>query len=71
MKIEKKQSFIDLGCGNGLLVYLLTMEGVSFAVEEFRECVLSWTHMYTHIHLHAVIDFLSMRCIALKGGSVK
>ncbi|XP_065890445.1 probable tRNA (uracil-O(2)-)-methyltransferase isoform X2 [Dysidea avara] len=24
---EKKQSFIDLGCGNGLLVYLLTMEG--------------------------------------------
>lgn len=27
--LKKKQSFIDLGCGNGLLVYLLTMEGVS------------------------------------------
>jgi len=23
----RKQSFVDLGCGNGLLVYLLTMEG--------------------------------------------
>lgn len=27
--LKKKQSFIDLGCGNGLLVYLLTKEGVS------------------------------------------
>lgn len=27
--LKEKQSFIDLGCGNGLLVYLLTMEGVS------------------------------------------
>ena len=26
--LEKKQSFIDLGCGNGLLVYLLSSEGV-------------------------------------------
>jgi tRNASer (uridine44-2'-O)-methyltransferase len=25
--LEKKQSFVDLGCGNGLLVYLLTCEG--------------------------------------------
>ena len=25
------QSFVDLGCGNGLLVYLLTEEGVSYA----------------------------------------
>lgn len=25
---ERKQTFVDLGCGNGLLVYLLTMEGV-------------------------------------------
>jgi hypothetical protein len=24
---EKPKSFIDLGCGNGLLVYLLTKEG--------------------------------------------
>ena len=24
-----RQSFVDLGCGNGLLVYLLTEEGVS------------------------------------------
>ena len=27
--LTKKQTFIDLGCGNGLLVYLLTSEGVS------------------------------------------
>uniref|UniRef100_T1IX25 tRNA (uracil-O(2)-)-methyltransferase n=1 Tax=Strigamia maritima TaxID=126957 RepID=T1IX25_STRMM len=26
-KLESKQSFIDFGCGNGLLVYLLTKEG--------------------------------------------
>ena len=26
--MEKKQTFVDLGCGNGLLVYLLTSEGV-------------------------------------------
>lgn len=26
--LTQKQSFIDLGCGNGLLVYLLTSEGV-------------------------------------------
>ena len=28
MNSQKKQSFVDLGCGNGLLVYLLTSEGV-------------------------------------------
>jgi len=27
--LTKKQSFVDLGCGNGLLVYILTSEGVS------------------------------------------
>ena len=27
---EEKQRFVDLGCGNGLLVYLLSQEGVSF-----------------------------------------
>ena len=26
--LEKKQSFVDLGCGNGLLVYILSSEGV-------------------------------------------
>ena len=29
LQLSKKQTFIDLGCGNGLLVYLLTAEGVS------------------------------------------
>lgn len=24
---DKKQNFIDMGCGNGLLVYILTCEG--------------------------------------------
>ena len=27
-ELTDKQSFIDLGCGNGLLVYILTAEGV-------------------------------------------
>lgn len=27
--LTKKQSFVDLGAGNGFLVYLLTMEGYS------------------------------------------
>ena len=26
--VLKKQSYIDLGCGNGLLVYILSGEGV-------------------------------------------
>ena len=26
---EKKQSFVDLGCGNGFLVHILNSEGVS------------------------------------------
>ena len=29
LSLTEKQTFIDLGCGNGLLVYLLTSEGVS------------------------------------------
>ncbi len=27
-RVEQRQSFVDLGCGNGLLVYLLCCEGV-------------------------------------------
>ena len=29
--LTQKQSFVDLGCGNGLLVHLLSQEGVSNA----------------------------------------
>lgn len=29
-KSEKLQSFVDLGCGNGLLVHILQSEGVRF-----------------------------------------
>jgi len=36
--LTKKQSFVDLGCGNGLLVYILTSEGVSY------------THTHTNTH---------------------
>ena len=32
--LTRKQSFVDLGCGNGLLVYLLTSEGVSISTVE-------------------------------------
>lgn len=28
--VEEKQSFVDLGCGNGLLVHLLSSEGVLY-----------------------------------------
>ena len=28
-RVDTKQSFVDLGCGNGLLVYILSCEGVS------------------------------------------
>ena len=28
LELREKQTFIDLGCGNGLLVYLLSSEGV-------------------------------------------
>ena len=28
-KLSRYQTFADLGCGNGLLVYILTQEGVS------------------------------------------
>ena len=27
--LTKKQSFLDMGCGNGLLVHILAAEGVS------------------------------------------
>lgn len=30
-QVEERQSFVDLGCGNGLLVYLLSREGVSIS----------------------------------------
>ena len=29
LRLLRKQSFVDLGCGNGLLVHLLSSEGVS------------------------------------------
>ena len=35
--LQHRQSFIDLGCGNGLLVYLLSAEGVSSVLQ----CVLT------------------------------
>ena len=35
LALTEKQTFIDLGCGNGLLVYLLSSEGV----------------YYTHVHV--------------------
>ena len=28
LALTEKQTFIDLGCGNGLLVYILSSEGV-------------------------------------------
>ena len=42
--LTKKQSFVDLGCGNGLLVYILTSERVS----------CTHTHTQTHIVLTGI-----------------
>ena len=28
--LDKKQTFVDIGCGNGLLTHILSGEGVSF-----------------------------------------
>ena len=41
--VTRKQTFVDLGCGNGLLVYILTMEGhsgVGFDIR--RRGIWSW-----------------------------
>lgn len=34
-----KQSFVDLGCGNGLLVHILSSEGVKHGSWSFLECL--------------------------------
>lgn len=36
-KSEKLQSFVDLGCGNGLLVHILQSEGVRFFKSNFSK----------------------------------
>ena len=41
--VTEKQSFVDLGCGNGLLVHILSNEGVSPI-----RVMLSCTHTHTH-----------------------
>ena len=33
---NRKQTFVDLGCGNGLLVHILAKEGVSFV---YKFCI--------------------------------
>ena len=35
--LTEKQSFVDLGCGNGLLVHILSQEGVSGEVYHVEE----------------------------------
>lgn len=35
---DKKQSFVDLGCGNGLLVFILSSEGVSVYCGSVCDC---------------------------------
>lgn len=32
LQLTSKQSFVDLGCGNGLLVHILSQEGVSYCI---------------------------------------
>lgn len=40
--VTTKQSFVDLGCGNGLLVHILSNEGVSIALLSFLKISLGW-----------------------------
>lgn len=38
--VTAKQSFVDLGCGNGLLVHILSNEGVNYiTLHSFVQCV--------------------------------
>lgn len=38
LKLQSFQSFIDLGCGNGLLTYILSSEGVSQVLMLYSNC---------------------------------
>lgn len=40
MGVTTKQSFVDLGCGNGLLVHILSNEGVSMALLSYLKISL-------------------------------
>lgn len=40
--VTTKQSFVDLGCGNGLLVHILSSEGVSMALLSFLKGPIGW-----------------------------
>ena len=72
--LEKKQSFIDLGCGNGLLVYLLSSEGVGIYA-------LCNNNIFIHVHVCSCItscgscvnccnEMLSL-CVLMEQGSGK
>ena len=42
--LERKQSFVDLGCGNGLLVYILSSEGVGKRMRK-----MEWNRMMMEV----------------------
>ena len=53
---ERKQSFVDLGCGNGLLVYILTSEGHPGTGIDLRRRQI-WDIYPSTTHLEVRIDF--------------
>jgi hypothetical protein len=69
--LQKKQSFLDLGCGNGLLVYILNKEGTSalslvsffpflFVLSLLRTCV-SHMHVATAGYPGRGIDLMARK----------
>lgn len=49
-QIDKKPSFVDLGCGNGLLVYILNKEGYPGSGIDVRKRKI-WNHYPSEVKL--------------------
>lgn len=56
---DYRQSFIDIGCGNGLLVYLLASEGFKGKGIDIRARKI-WSFYPKHVHLEVICLQFSM-----------
>ena len=58
---DKKQTFVDLGCGNGLLVYILTLEGHSGVGYDIRRRnIWSWYPQTVNLEEKTIIPGLDV-----------
>jgi tRNASer (uridine44-2'-O)-methyltransferase len=55
LDVDYRQSFIDIGCGNGLLVYLLTSEGYPGKGIDIRARKI-WSFYPSEIKLEVTIN---------------